>query len=206
MNIFYYISSVAQYKSDFLYIFNVMLIALVFLIPIMTMRIWSEEKKQKIDQLLLTAPVNTTDIVLGKFFAAMCVFLIALAFTLVYPLLSVIWGTPQFGIVLGNYIAIILAAGAYIAISQFMSSLTESQIISALLSMFTLSVFLLLNIGVYGAKNDAVSAVLSFLSIITRYTRFYSGIFSLADIVYFISLTVLFIFLTSRVIEKRRWS
>ena len=149
MNIFYYINSITQYQSGFLYIFNIMLIAMIFLIPIMTMRIWSEEKRQKIDQLLLTAPVTTMEIVLGKFFAAMCVFLIALAFTLIYPLFAVIWGTPEVGITIGNYIAIILAAGAYIAISQFMSSLTESQIISALLSFGTLSLFLFLNIIFY---------------------------------------------------------
>lgn len=206
MNIFYYINSITQYQSGFLYIFNIMLIAMIFLIPIMTMRIWSEEKRQKIDQLLLTAPVTTMEIVLGKFFAAMCVFLIALAFTLIYPLFAAIWGTPEVGITIGNYIAIILAAGAYIAISQFMSSLTESQIISALLSFGTLSLFLFLNIIFSNTSIDVISRIASFLSIITRYVNFFSGIFSLADAVYFISLTVLFVFLTSRVIEKRRWS
>ncbi len=206
MNIFYCLSSIGNYQSGFLYIFNIMLLAMILLIPVMTMRIWSEEKKQKTDQLLLTAPVTTMQIVLGKFWAAMTVFLISLALTLVYPLLAYLYGTPEPAITIGNYIAIILAAGAYIAISQFMSSLTESQIISALLSMLTLSLFFFLNLIFTITDIDFISKIASFLSIITRYVNFYRGIFSFSDVVYFISLTAVFLFFTSRVIEKRRWS
>ncbi|MBQ8004145.1 MAG: ABC transporter permease [Oscillospiraceae bacterium] len=183
-----------------------MLLAMILLIPVMTMRIWSEEKKQKTDQLLLTSPVTTMQIVLGKFWAAMTVFLISLALTLVYPLLAYLYGTPEPAITIGNYVAIILAAGAYIAISQFMSSLTESQIISALLSMLTLSLFFFLNLIFESTDIDFISKIASFLSIITRYVNFYRGIFSFSDVVYFISLTAVFLFFTSRVIEKRRWS
>ncbi len=206
MNFLYNTMCVQQYKSNFTEIFVWMLPALTLLIPLMTMRIWSEEKKQKTDQLLLTAPVTIDEIVLGKFFAAFCIFLISLSLTLVYPLLSALYGTPEVAITVGNYVAITLAAAAYIAISQFMSSLTESQIISALLSVATLSVFLLLDVIFTSTSIDIVSSVCAFLSIIVRYVDFSQGIFSLSDVVYFISLTVVFLFLTSRVIEKRRWS
>lgn len=206
MNFLYNDICVKQYKSSFTELFVWMLLILILLIPLMTMRIWSEEKKQKTDQLLLTAPVTTGEIVLGKFFAAMCVFLISLSLTLVYPLLSALYGTPEVAITVGNYVAIILAAAAYIAISQFMSSLTESQIISALLSAVTLSVFLLLDVIFSSTSVDIISRICAFLSIIVRYVNFSQGIFSLSDVVYFISLTVVFLFLTSRVIEKRRWS
>ena len=206
MNALYAIICLENYMSDFTSIFSLMLIAMILLIPIMTMRIWSEEKKQKTDQLLLTAPVTTSQIVLGKFFAAMCVFLISIALTLIYPILSATCGTLQTGITVGNYIAIILAGSAYIAISQFMSSLTESQIISALLSMLTLSSFLFLNMIFSYTKVDIIASVASFLSIITRFVNFTKGIFSLSDAVYFISLTVLFLFFTAQAVEKRRWS
>lgn len=206
MNILYCINSVSQYQSNFVVLFNYMLVLLIFLIPIMTMRIWSEEKKQKTDQLLLTAPVTTADVVLGKFWAAMCVFLISLALTLVYPLLAALYGTSEPAITIGNYVAIILAAGAYIAISQFMSSLTESQIVSALLSMVTLAFFLILNVIFSVTDIDIISRIAGFLSIIVRFVSFTQGIFSLSDVIYFISLTVVFLFFTSRVIEKRRWS
>lgn len=206
MNLLYRIFCLNEYSSDFTVLFLYMLVAMILLIPIMTMRIWSEEKKQKTDQLLLTAPVTTGEIVLGKFFAAMCVFLISVALTLAYPIISSLRGTLQGGIVIGNYIAVILAGAAYIAISQFMSSLTESQIISALLSMLTLSTFFFLNMIFSTTTIDAIANIASFLSIITRFMNFTKGIFSLSDIVYFISLTALFLFFTSRVVEKRRWS
>ena len=206
MNILYYLNNVSYFQSSFLYIFNFMLIAMIFLIPLMTMRIWSEEKKQKTDQLLLTAPVSIFDIVLGKYFASLCLFLCSLALTLIYPLLALMFGTLQVGITVGNYIAIIFAASAYIAISQFMSSLTESQIISAVSSMATLSLFFFLNLVFQRTEIEIISRIASFLSIITRFANFFSGIFSLSDIMYFISLTALFLFFTSRVIEKRRWS
>ncbi len=206
MNILYYLNSITFYKSTFIYIFNLMLIAMIFLIPLMTMRIWSEEKKQKTDQLLLTTPVSTGEIVLGKHFAALCLFLCSLALTLIYPILTLMFGTLQVGITVGNYIAIIFAASAYIAISQFMSSLTESQIISAVTSMATLSLFFFLNLAFQNTEIEIISRITSFLSIITRFTNFFSGVFSLSDIVYFMSLTALFLFFTSRVVEKRRWS
>ncbi len=206
MNIIYYFNNIVFYQSSFIYMFSYMLIAMIFLIPLMTMRIWSEERKQKTDQLLLTAPVSISDIVLGKYFAALALFLCSLSLTLIYPILSLIFGTLQVGVSIGNYIAIIFAAGAYIAISQFMSSLTESQIISALASMATLSLFFFLNLAFQNTDIEIISRVTSFLSIITRFSSFFSGRFSLADIVYFISLSVLFLFFTSRVIDKRRWS
>lgn len=206
MNFLYRVFCLNEYSSDFTVLFPYMLVAMILLIPIMTMRIWSEEKKQKTDQLLLTAPVSTTEIVLGKFFAAMCVFLLSLALTLAYPIIAAARGTLQGGIVFGNYIAIILAGAAYIAISQFMSSLTESQIISALLSMLTLSSFFFLNMIFSTTTIDVIAKVAAFLSIITRFINFTKGIFSLSDVVYFVSLAALFLFFTSRVVEKRRWS
>lgn len=206
MNIFYSIECLDTYKSDFVHLFTLMLVVMILLIPVMTMRIWSEEKKQKTDQLLLTAPVTTWEIVLGKFFAALCVFMISLALTLIYPILSALFGTAEAGLYVGNYVAIILAGAAYIAVSQFMSSLTESQIISAILSMLTLSLFFVFNM-VFSFTNVAIiSKIASFLSVITRFASFTQGLFSLSDIVYFISLVAVFLFFTVRVIEKRRWS
>jgi len=204
--IVYRINSIEYYLSDFLYIFNIMLIAMIFLIPIMTMRIWSEEKKQKTDQLLLTAPVSTMSVVLGKFFAAMCVFAIGLILTLSLPIISGTKGTIHMPLVMGNYCMMLLAGAVYISISQFMSSLTESQIVSAVLSMVTLSVFLFLYLAFTAIEDDIFSRIVMFLSVITRFHNFFRGNFYLSDIIYFLSLTGLFLFLTSRVVEKRRWS
>lgn len=205
-NILYHFYCLQNYKSDFTQVFGDMLFVLIVLVPLATMRIWSEEKRQKTDQLLLTSPVSTGEIVLGKFFASFSLFLVALLLTLVYPIITSSYGTLEVSATVGNYVAVSLAAAAYIAISQFMSSLSESQIISALLSIATLSIFYFLDIIFKITSVEAIASVISFLSIITRYNNFSRGIFVLSDIIYFISLTAIFLFLTSRVIEKRRWS
>ena len=205
-NLFFYLDNLSYYHGDFSPIFNLMMIYLIILIPLMTMRLWSEEKRQRTDQLLLTAPVSTTSIVFGKFFAAMVVFLVALAFTAAYPIIVASSGTLHTAKILGNYVAIIFAAAAYIAISMFFSSLTKSQLLSALFSILALALFLLANILFTKTSSPAIAAVMSFFSMITRYYNFFRGIFSVSDVVYFISITAVFLFMTSRVIEKQRWS
>lgn len=202
----FYLNCLKYYNSDFSSTFNLMMLFLIILIPLMTMRLWSEERRQKTDQLLLTAPVSTTGVVLGKFFAAFTVFLISLGFTLLYPLLVTLRGTPDTGKIVGNYIGIILAAAAYISISLFVSSLTKSQLVSAIFSILGLSLFYFMDVLIGASSSAVVNSTLGFLSMITRYINLYRGILSLADIIYFISLSVIFLFLTSRVIEKQRWS
>ena len=200
------INTLLAYKSGFSEVFNFMTIVLIILIPLMTMRLWSEEKKQKTDQLLLTAPVSTTGVVLGKFFAALCVFLIALVPTLVYPAIVIWKGVLDTGVVIGNYVGIILVTSAYIAICIFISSLTKSQIISAIGGVLALALFFIADILVGVSSSAIVNTILSFFSMVTRYTNIYIGVLSIADLLYFVSLTVIFLFLTSRVIEKQRWS
>ncbi len=202
----FYLSNLQAYRSDFSSVFMLMTLILIVLIPLMTMRLWSEEKRQKTDQLLLTAPVSTTGVVLGKFFSALTVFLMGLALTLIYPILVAWRGVPETGKIVGNYVAIILLAAAYIAISLFISSLTKSQLVSAICSILALSLFFFMDMLSGVTSSAFLASVFDFLSLISRYNNLYRGIFSLSDIVYFISLSVIFVFLTSRVIEKQRWS
>lgn len=204
-NLSYQKNFVEQFSSNFVSMFNVILGYMSFLIPILTMRIWSEEKKQKTDQLLLTAPVTPMQLVMGKFMAAMAVYLISLSLTLTYPLITHIYGTVEWSLIIGNYIAIICVAAAYIAICQFMSCLTESQIISAILSLATLMCFSMFQ-DIVGTEIDAVYKIATYISVQLRYMNFVKGLFVFSDIVYFISLAALFLFITSRVIDKRRWS
>jgi len=205
-NLNYHELFVTQYSSNFVRIFEVILGNMSFLIPILTMRIWSEEKKQKTDQLLLTSPVTPMQLVMGKFLAAMAVYLVSLALTLTYPLITNIYdGVVEWKLIIGNYIAITCVAAAYIAVCQFMSCLTESQIISAILSVATLMLFSLVQ-ELVGTDIDFLYEIASFISIQIRYTSFVQGMFVFSDIVYFISLAAFFLFITSRVIDKRRWS
>lgn len=205
-NICFYYMNVASYSSNITTIFLIAIITLMILVPLMTMRLWSEEKRQRTDQLLLTAPVSTTDIVMGKFFSALAVLAVGILLTLVQPLIVVMHGTPQVGMIVGNYVALFLAASAYIAISMFFSSLTKSQLVAALCSILALVLFLLMDMFAASIQISWISNVLTFMSIVSRYANLLSGVFSLSDIFYFVSLTGLFLFLTSRVIEKQRWS
>ena len=205
-NYFFYYYNIRMLTSSLSYVFGEMTFVLCFTIPLVTMRLLSEEKKQKTDQMLLTAPISTTDIVLGKFFAAYVVFFIALLCTLTWPLIVTMFGTPSFGDIVGNYVAMFLVIGALISIGLLISSLTENQIIAAILSFVILIATYYFGEIASAVDSPIVSTVLNWLSIFSRYDNFTNGIFSLADVVYYISIMVVFLFLTTRVIEKRRWA
>ncbi len=188
------------------YFFGGSLIMYMFLVPILTMRLFSEEKKSKTDQILLTSPVSVSGIVLGKFFAAFSVFVIALVPTLVSMMFVGMYGNLSVGLMIGNYIGIILLGAAFIAIGCFLSAITESQVVAAVLSFAILMSLYFLDTLSSSINNTVVSAVVSFISVYDRYSDFTSGLFPLSSVVYYISVGVIFLFLTVRVIEKRRWS
>ena len=205
-NYFFYYYNISRLSSSLSYVFAEMTFVLCFTIPLVTMRLLSEEKKQKTDQMLLTAPIKTSDIVLGKFFAAYIVFFIALLCTLTWPLIVTMFGTPSFGEIFGNYFAMLLVIGALISIGLLVSSLTENQIIAAIMSFILLIATYYFGDIASAVDSPVISSVLNWLSIFSRFQNFTNGIFSLADIVYYISIMVIFLFLTTRVIEKRRWA
>jgi len=205
-NLFFYLINILNMYSDLSNVFSNLLFILMFIIPLLTMRLMSEEMKQKTDQMLLTAPVKIIDIVVGKLLAAMAVFLIALACTLTWPLIVTMFGTPAVYTIIGNYVALIFAISTFIAMGLFISALTESQIISAIVSFCVfLGIYFMSSLG-SDLDSPVISSVLNWFSIFSRYSNFTLGIFSLADIVYYISVTVVFLFLTTRVIEKKRWA
>lgn len=205
-NYFFYSVCIQSLNSSLSYVFSQLTLVLVFTVPIITMRLMSEEKRQKTDQMLLTAPVKIIDIVMGKFLAAFVMFFIAFALTLTWPIIVTMFGTPTFAEILGNYVAMLFAVGCLISIGLFISSLTESQIIAAIVSFVViLAMYYFGNIAT-AVDNVLVSTVLNWLSIFSRYRNFTGGLFALDDIFYYLSVTAIFLFLTTRVIEKRRWS
>lgn len=178
----------------------------VFATPFITMRLFSEDRRQKIDQALLTAPVSITGIVMGKFLAALSLFSLGFALTLVFQLIVTFYAAVNWLIYLYALIGMILLGAVMISIGMFISSLTESPIISAAL---TFVVFLaIMFIGSYASaiSSTALSAVASAISFIDRFPNFTTGVLNLADIVYMVSICVFFIFLTARSVEKRRWA
>jgi len=204
-NLFFYLINVASNSADMSGTFSSMLMFTMFLVPVLTMRTFSEDFKQKTDQLLLTSPVKLVDIVLGKFFASFGVFLTAMVFTLVYSVIIAAFGEPMPGVVIGNYFAYIALTAAWFAIGLFISSLTESQIVAGVISW---GVFLAMFLMESLASSITVSwlyTIISWLSVFTRYGTFLGGVFALKDFIFFLSLCTVFLFLTTRVLEKKRW-
>lgn len=192
--------------TDLTYVFSGMFTVILFLIPILTMRLLSEDNKNKTDQALLTAPVNLTGLVMGKFLAAVLVYVLALSITLVYGVVINIFGNVNWAIVWGNFVSILLYGMALIAIGMFISSLTENQVIAAT-GGFAVGLFLLIIDSLSSATaNPVVLYILSAISFNKHYNSFLDGIFSMYDIFFFLSVTAIFVFLTIRSLEKRRWS
>ncbi|MBR5115047.1 MAG: ABC-2 transporter permease [Oscillospiraceae bacterium] len=206
MNATFYITSIMNATNGLTTVFNVMLYSLAIIVPILTMRTFSEDYKQKTDQLLLTSPVSPSGIVLGKFFAAFLVFVFGLVLTIIYVIICQAFGTVNMASVVGNYVAILGVAAVYISIGVFISSLTENQLISAIATLAVFALLLILDLCYNLVNTSWIKAVLYWLSIYRRYNTFIMGVFSLADFVYYISVTAAFLFLTVRMLEKKRWS
>ncbi len=192
-------------SGDLSSLFGNLTIVFMFLVPILTMRLISEEKNTKTDQLLLTAPISTTKIVLGKVFAAFSVFLLSLLLSLVYPVIISIYSKPAVSEITAVYIGFFLMGISYISIGVFISSLTENQIISAVSTFVILFVLNLADMLTTVVTNPFLKSVISYLSVTTRYTDFTNAIVRIDSVIYYLSVSALFIFLTGYQIEKRRF-
>ena len=176
----------------------------VFLAPILSMRIISEDRKNGIDVLLFTSPQTVPNIVFGKFFALLTVFGIIMLVSLVYPVILLIFGKPFVAQIIGGYIGFILLGITFLSIGLFASSLTENQIIAAVITfVILLSMWATDSVSAYAGGN--MKELLNWFSLISRYLDFQMGILNLSNIIYYISFTGLFLFLTLQVIERKRW-
>lgn len=187
-------------------VFSSMFTVLTFTIPLLTMRLMSEDKRLKTDQALLTAPVSLNGIVWGKFLAAFALFGIGIAVTILYFLILSSMATPQWNIFLGNLLGIILLGGSLISIGMFISSLTESQMIAAIGGFAAMFFVFMINSIASIMPVAWLSAIFEQLSFLTRYNDFTSGILDFSNILFFLSVVVVFNFLTVQILERKRWS
>ena len=187
-------------------VYSTMFIWSMMIIPIITMRSFSEEMRNKTDQALLTAPVGVTSIVMGKFLAAFAVFGIATVGSLIPVVVIGIFSSPSWALIFGNFFGSLLYGAGMVAIGIFISSLTQSQIVAAI-ATFGVSILLL----VIDQLSSLVSSqfaqnLISWVSFNSRYVPFTKGIFDISSIVFFLSVIAVFVFLTARKLESRRWS
>ena len=192
--------------SSLSYVFGNMFIIILFIIPIITMKSFSEEKRQRTDQALLTSPTSLFEIVMGKFLGALILFAICSLIFVVYALVISFFTSPDWAVVLCTVLGLLLLGSALIAIDIFISVLTESMIISAVAGMGVgLLIYMLSNLS-SNITVDWIATIVKKIDFLTYYTNFTYGMRNLTDIIFFLSVTGLFLFFTARVLEKRRWS
>lgn len=187
-------------------IFPSLSMVVVLVTPVLTMRLLSEERRQKIDQALLTAPVTISGIVLGKFFASLAVYALAFSPVVLFELIVTLLSAPNWLIFLNAWLGAMLIGAALIAIGMFISALTESPIISCIL---TLIAFLLLMVLPSLASLAGVQWVVDAankIAFVNLFTNFTSSIFSVVDVVFLLSVIAVFVFLSIRAVERRRWA
>lgn len=203
---FFISGMVSSQVANVSYILGPINILCLFIVPVLTMQLFAEERNKKSDQLLLTAPVNVSSVVMGKYFAAICVFCITLAISLIYPVILFVVGKPVLSEVIGSYIGFILIWAAFISVGVFISSVTESQVVAAILTFVALFVLYSLDGWTQEITLPWLKTAIGWFSIFKRYTDFQIGLLNLPNIIYYLSFIFIFLFLTVRNIERRRYS
>ena len=186
-------------------LFAMLFSVVLFLVPVLTMRLLSEERRMKMDLTLLTSPVSRFGIVIGKYLAALCVYILAISGTLVMALVLQYYSQPDWPVVFGNFLGLLLLGSALIAVCLFISSLTENQVVAAV-GGFAASLFLILLDAMYYVVSSRTLRILfTHMSFNGRYRGFTIGVVGFADVCFFISIAAFFLCLTAVVLERRRW-
>lgn len=209
--------------------FYLMIIVMIVIIPLLTMRTFAEERKMRTEQMLLTAPVSITGMVMGKFLAAFSLFGGALLVSCVNLIPLYIIGAqdralqgetsiptgPSTPEIIGAFLGVLFIGAVFIAIGVFVSALTENQLSAAVITIGALAFMLVLNIlnsigseeeGTRLINNYAIRYVLDWVSVISRYDYFSAGYLDWSAMLYYCSLVFVFLFLTVRIYERRRWA
>ncbi len=183
---------------------STMSVIMLFMIPMITMGLFSEEKKRGTIELLLTAPLTDLQVILGKFFAAGSFFVILLLTTWIPMSVLYIYGSPASGPILTAYLGLLLYGLSIIAIGLFISSLTENQIIAAVISFGAIMVLWLVDV-MAGSAESTTKEVLTYLSILSHLDDFTKGVLATSHIIFYLSLTLVALFLTYRSVDSLRW-
>ena len=193
-------------SSDVTNYFTLMLVFSAVVLPLLTMKSFSEERKTKTEQLILTAPVSLPSMVFGKFFASYTVFAAATVLTSFYFLFLIPYTQLKFAVLFGNLIALLLVGMVFISIGLFVSALTENQLSAAIGTIAIILGFL--GVGLINAlipTSYVIRYVFDALSIFSRFQSFVHGYLEFASIIYYLSVSGIFLWLTVRVYDRRRF-
>jgi ABC-2 type transport system permease protein len=185
-------------------LFSNISVILLLLMPLVTMRLFAEERRSGTIELLLTYPVRDGAVLAGKYLAALGLYAIMIGLTLLYPGIVVYFARLEWGPILTGYLGLLLMGATFIAVGVFASSLTENQIVAAITTFGALLIFWILGWSADYAGGTA-GKVLQFLSILEHNDSFSKGVLDTKDVFYYLNFTVLALFLTLRSLEARRW-
>ena len=199
--------------------FTLLLATFIILIPLLTMKLFAEEKKLRTEQLLLTAPVSIWGMVLGKYFAAATIFLssVIVSCTAFIPMYAYAYSErladeygidyigPKTGEIIACLVGVVLIGLAFIAIGMFVSSLTENQLAAAVITIVVILVMLGLDMAKQYIDVYAIKFVINWVCVLSRFSNFTQGILDYSAILYYLSISGVFLLLTARVYDKRRW-
>jgi len=180
-------------------------ILLLLLAPVLTMRLLAEEKKMGTMELLLTAPVRDNEVIVGKFLGSLGILTAMLALTFYYPLLLMWFGDPDWGPIATGYLGLFLLGGASLAVGLFASSLTSNQLVAAVVAGGILCALWFVGMAA-DLLPEALGEVIGYLSLSYHFPDFMRGVIDTRGIIYYLSITVLFLFLAIRSLESSRWS
>ncbi len=257
---FYAMTNLIGANPDYNSVLGSITFIFLIVVPILTMRLMPDDKRQRTDQLLLTSPLSITGIILGKYFAAVTVFVLTLLVTCIYPIILSFFGSLAVWEIVGGYVGFLLLGSAFIAIGLFVSSLTDNQVIAAVVTFSALLFMWIIDWIAQGLPTDKVSGIVfagilalaagafvyfntkniyvgvattlvgvaiivatyfladryffdgfivrffEWFSLLKRFDEFQMGILSLSPIIYYLTFSASFVFLTIRVLEKKRWS
>ena len=213
LTVFWFFSGLSFYTYCLLYntsslsmFFASMFLMILLVIPLITMRSFAEERRRKTDQALLTAPVSLFEIVFGKFLAAFVMFLLSCSIFILYAIIIATFTAPDWAVFFTTFLGVLLLGAAVIAIDMFVSALTESQIIAAAVSIGIAVLINRMGDIAQFINTEWVTNVINKISFDKHFSNFFTGIISLPSIVFYLSVAAVFLFLTARVFEKRRWS
>lgn len=185
-------------------LFGIVSMIMLIMMPMLTMRLFAEEKKSGTIELLLTYPITDFEVLLGKFLACVAVLVVMLGLSFVFPALVMAFGEPEIGPIITGYIGLLLLGASFISFGIFASSLTENQIVAATISFGVLFLFWMLSMSA-ALVGPGLAGIINYISITHHIEAFAKGVVDTEDVLFYLMLNLLFLFLTLRMLESKRW-
>lgn len=203
--IFFYTIFIQGNEASLRELFDRMAQLMVAAVPLLTMKLISDELRSGTIETLMTAPVTEAEIVLGKFLGVLGLYVILLAMTLVYLVLMALYGQPDTGVAVMGYLGMVLLGAAFIAVGVFASTLTRYQLVAAIIGIAVLAMFTLVMPWMVRSAAPPLNHVAARLNVMVYFQDFSRGVFDLRGAMFFLGGMALFLFLSVKSLESRRW-